>query len=88
MKETFQLLVDHLVTKGFLLEDAVELLERTMIQRALDREKGNRTAASRVLGIHRNTLQRKIEEYKLAEAPRKPAARAVAKRKAVGKRRA
>jgi DNA-binding NtrC family response regulator len=51
-----------------------------MIQRALDRSRGNQSAASKLLGIHRNTLQRKMVEYGLGER-RKPMARAGRPRK-------
>ena len=46
---------------------------------------GNRCEASKLLGIHRNTLQRKIEEYKLEEPrPRKkPVQQAKAARRRV-----
>jgi DNA-binding NtrC family response regulator len=72
MKETFETLVDHLLEKGFFMQQAVEILERTLMARALERTEGNRSEASKLLGIHRNTLQRKIAEYKLEEPrPRK-----------------
>ena len=74
MKEKFEALVEHLVGHGFFLEEVVELLERTLIEKALERTGGNRSAASKLLGIHRNTLQRKMTEYKLGtqKARRKP----------------
>jgi DNA-binding NtrC family response regulator len=83
MKETFDSLVQHLMDKGFFLEQAVELVERTMISQALSRSRGNQSAASKVLGIHRNTLQRKMVEYQLdgKRVRRKPPARAQATRK-------
>ena len=65
MKEKFEALVEHLVGNGFFLEEVVELLERTLIERTLERTGGNRSAASKLLGIHRNTLQRKMAEYNL-----------------------
>jgi Fis family transcriptional regulator len=65
MREKFNELVQHFVDKGFFLEEAVELLERSMIQRSLERNAGNQSAASKDLGIHRNTLQRKMVEYQL-----------------------
>jgi DNA-binding NtrC family response regulator len=70
MKEKFEALVDHLVSSGFFLEEVVELLERTLIEKTLERTGGNRSEASKRLGIHRNTLQRKMAEYHLG--PRKP----------------
>jgi len=74
MKETFEALVEHLVGNGFFLEEVVELLEKTLIERALERTGGNRSAASKLLGIHRNTLQRKMVEYHLGphKVRRKP----------------
>jgi DNA-binding NtrC family response regulator len=85
MKETFEKLVDHLLANGFFMEEAVEILEKTLIARALERTDGNRCAASKLLGIHRNTLQRKISEYQLGEKrpPRKPARRAQSQRRRV-----
>ena len=69
------------MTNGLFLEEAVELLERTLIERALAETSGNQSAASKMLGIHRNTLQRKMVEFQLnGRRPKpKPAARAVAR---------
>jgi len=78
MKETFEKLVDHLLANGFFMEEAVEILEKTLIARAVERTGGNRCAASKLLGIHRNTLQRKMLEYKIGEPRRKPIHRAQA----------
>jgi two-component system C4-dicarboxylate transport response regulator DctD len=49
------------------LPDAIEILERSMIAGALKRHGGNQSATSKLLGIHRNTLQRKMVEYELDE---------------------
>ena len=40
MKEKFEALVDHLVSNGFFLEEVVELLERTLIEKTLERTGG------------------------------------------------
>jgi DNA-binding NtrC family response regulator len=69
MKQTFDRLVDDLMDRGFFLEQAVEILERTLITRTLERTGGNRSAASKLLGIHRNTLQRKMLDFKLERKP-------------------
>ena len=80
MKVEFDAVVEHLLNSNILLEEAVGLLERRMIQGALERGGGKQTAASKILGIHRNTLQRKMVEYELgnvrARARRKPMVRA------------
>ena len=61
------------------LPDAVEILERGLILRALALCEGNQCAASKRLGIHRNTLLRKMTEYGVANrrsrARRKPLSR-------------
>ena len=74
MKENLEQVVDHLIKGGFFMEEAVELLEKTFITRALHHTEGNRSEAAKRLGIHRNTLQRKMMDYKLDGAPvrRKP----------------
>jgi DNA-binding NtrC family response regulator len=78
MKEKFEGLVEHLFKGSIFLPEAIEVLERSMIQRALEIHGGNQCAASKQLGIHRNTLQRKMTEYGLgknrARAGRKPVA--------------
>jgi DNA-binding NtrC family response regulator len=65
MKESFDALIDLLVTKEFFLEQAVEVLERGMIERVLQRTGGNQSEAAKALGIHRNTLLRKMVEYRI-----------------------
>jgi Fis family transcriptional regulator, factor for inversion stimulation protein len=84
MKEKFDGLIEHLLHGNVFLQEAIEILERSMIQRALEQTAGNRCAASKQLGIHRNTLQRKMQEFGLGngKAPRrKPVAAVAAARK-------
>jgi DNA-binding NtrC family response regulator len=45
------------------IDIAVESLERTMIERALDAAGGNRTEAARWLGIHRQLLYKKLKQF-------------------------
>jgi DNA-binding NtrC family response regulator len=65
MNEGLDGLIDRLVTAGFFLEEAVEILEKGMIERQLRQHAGNQSAASKALGIHRNTLLRKMLQYGL-----------------------
>ena len=76
-KDIFDKLVDHILTGGLFMEQAVEILERALIQGALERTEGNQCEAAKLLGIHRNTLNRKVKEYKIG-SPRKPARRVAA----------
>jgi len=85
MKSEFDRLVELLLGANLFLEEAIEILEKGMIQGALDRCGGKQTAASKRLGIHRNTLQRKMVEYGLgngrSRSRRKPVAREAPPRK-------
>ena len=79
MKEKFDGLIEQMLEGNIFLPEAIEILERCMINRALELSAGNQCAASKQLGIHRNTLQRKMRDFGLGNARprRKPAARAV-----------
>jgi DNA-binding NtrC family response regulator len=87
MKDMFDGLVDHLLDGGLFLQQAIEILEKSMIQGSLQRNHGNQCAAAKNLGIHRNTLQRKMVAYDVGgtrprtRARRKPVARAGQSRK-------
>jgi DNA-binding NtrC family response regulator len=88
MKESFDALIEHLTAGGFFLEEAVEILEKGMIARALARTNQNQSEASKVLGIHRNTLQRKMTQHGIdgKHPKRKPVKRAkTSVRKAAGR---
>ncbi len=63
---------------GLFLEQAVEILEKSMIERALQETGANQSEASKMLGIHRNTLQRKMVAYDIdgRRPRRKPVTRA------------
>ena len=65
-KASFDALIESLTEAGFFLGQAVEILEKGMIERALRRAEGIQSEASKALGIHRNTLQRKMMDYKIA----------------------
>jgi len=58
-------LVDRLGVAGYTLSEALQRFEREYIQRSLGETQGNHTAAARMLGIHRNTLLRKLAKWGL-----------------------
>ena len=84
MKENFDALIDHLMETGFFLEQAIEIIEKGMIQRALRQTNSNQSEASKMLGIHRNTLLRKMVRHNIdGKRPRrKPVTRAQGRRPA------
>ena len=71
MKDQLEALVSQMVERGILLEEALAEFERRFIKRAMDQSEGNQCRAARTLGIHRNTLSRKVEEYKIANGRRR-----------------
>ena len=58
-------LVSEMLDKGVHYEDARREFEKMFIARALQRSKGNVGNAAELLGLHRNTIARKISEYRI-----------------------
>lgn len=71
MKDQLENLVGRMVESGILFPEAVNEFEKKYIKRVLDHVNGNQSRAARALGIHRNTLSRKIGVYKLDHRPRR-----------------
>jgi len=65
VKDQLEGLIFQMIERGILFDEAVGDFEKKFIKRVLDRTSGNQSKAAQVLGIHRNTLSRKIGEYKL-----------------------
>ena len=64
MKDQLEQLVAELLLKGVRYEDAQREFEKRFINQALQRVDGNLSKAADLLGIHRNTLSRKVAEYR------------------------
>jgi len=75
VKDELEGLVSQMVERGILFEEAVSEFEKRFIKRVLDRANGNQSRAAEMLGIHRNTLSRKIGEYKLDSNGRRRSSR-------------
>jgi len=65
MKQQLEALISEMIEKGILFSDARREFEKRFIQRMLQHHRGNLSKAAKDLKIHRNTLGRKIDEYKL-----------------------
>jgi DNA-binding NtrC family response regulator len=63
--ERLQKLVDEMVDEGVQFDDAVHEFEKRFISRVLGQFDGSVTKTADALGIHRNTLTRKMGEYKI-----------------------
>jgi DNA-binding NtrC family response regulator len=60
MRQQLQELVTEMVAKGIPLELALREFEVAFILDVISRNAGNHSAAARQLGMHRNTLSRKV----------------------------
>jgi Fis family transcriptional regulator, factor for inversion stimulation protein len=65
MRDFLERLVSDMLDKGVHYEDVRRELEKLSITRALQRTKGSLGEAADLLGIHRNTISRKIAEYRI-----------------------
>jgi DNA-binding NtrC family response regulator len=65
LKDQLDRLVDELVSKGIRYEDAQREFEKKFITHVLHQSQGNLGKAADLLGMHRNTLSRKMTEYRL-----------------------
>jgi DNA-binding NtrC family response regulator len=65
LKEQLEGLIDEMVARGVRYTDAQREFEKKFIAHVLSRSDGNLGKAAEVLGMHRNTLSRKIIEYRL-----------------------
>jgi Fis family transcriptional regulator, factor for inversion stimulation protein len=69
VREQLDRLIEEMIDKGIRFTDAQREFERRFIARVLARANGNLSRAADVLGIHRNTLSRKIAAYRLKRGP-------------------
>jgi DNA-binding NtrC family response regulator len=57
-------LVSEMVARGVHYDDACKEFEKKFISKVIDGSDGSLTRASDTLGVHRNTLARKMRELK------------------------
>lgn len=65
LKERMENLCREMVEKGILFSEATENFERCFIAEVLKRNKGNLIRSASALGIHRNTLSKKVNHRKI-----------------------
>jgi DNA-binding NtrC family response regulator len=58
-------LIEEMVEKGVHFEDAIREFEKRFISLVLVRHDGSLTKTADTLGMHRNTLTRKMGAYKI-----------------------
>ena len=65
MRDQLESLVQEMLNRGVHYEDARREFEKVFITRALQRSKGSVGTAAELLGLHRNTVARKMTEYRI-----------------------
>jgi DNA-binding NtrC family response regulator len=65
VKQELDALISQMIDRGILFIEARREFEKRFIQRMLLRHRGNMSRAAKDLRMHRNTLGKKVEEYKL-----------------------
>ena len=65
ISDRLERLVEEMVDKGVRFDDAVREFEKRFIARVLKQCDGSLTKTACQLGMHRNTLTRKMGEYKI-----------------------
>ena len=68
MREQLERIIQEMLDKGILYDEARREFEKLFITRALQRSKGSVGDAATLLGLHRNTVARKMAEYRIKRA--------------------
>lgn len=76
MRARLEALVDEMLDGRILLAEALSEFERLYIRKAMSRNKEHLSKTANILGIHRNTLSKRVATYQKNERPAKPLARA------------
>ncbi len=63
IKQVLEKLIDEMVTKGIYWSEAVSQFEKLFILRVLKETNGSLSRAAETMGVHRNTLSKKIREH-------------------------
>ncbi len=70
IKDRLEGIIIEMIEKGIIFPDAVNHFEKQYIIKVLKKNKGNIRKTADALGMHRNTLSKKMERYRLAQGSR------------------
>jgi DNA-binding NtrC family response regulator len=65
MRDDLSSLVQQMIDRGILFDEAQKEFERMFITRALSKTNFNVCKAAKITGLHRNTLSRKMANYRI-----------------------
>ncbi|HLO00341.1 MAG TPA: helix-turn-helix domain-containing protein [Pyrinomonadaceae bacterium] len=75
MRTRLEALIDEMLDGNILLAEAVDEFERLYIKKALLRNQEHLSKTAKALGIHRNTISKRVADYQKAKRPLARAAR-------------
>lgn len=67
MRTRLEALIDEMLDGQIMLDEAVAEFEKLYIQKALARHKEHLSRTAATLGIHRNTLSKRVANYRTQE---------------------
>ena len=65
LKEILEAIIDEMVEKGIFWHEASAQFEKLFVIRALVQNQGNLSRAADTMGVHRNTLTKKVRQYRI-----------------------
>jgi DNA-binding NtrC family response regulator len=68
IRDDLSALVQQMLDRGIPFDDAHREFEKVFISRALAKTNFNVCKAAKITGLHRNTLSRKMTEYKIKKS--------------------
>lgn len=72
MRDRMELLIDEMLDGQILLNEAISEFEKLYIQKALKKYKDHLSQTASALGIHRNTLSKRVSTYQTPPKTTKP----------------
>ena len=67
MRARLEALIDDMLDGQIMLDEAVAEFEKLYLQKALARHKEHLSRTATILGIHRNTLSKRVANYRTQE---------------------
>ncbi len=67
IKDKLEEVIDEMVSKGIYWSEAASQFEKLFIIRALQDSNGNLSRAAEIMGVHRNTVSKKIRQHAIGK---------------------
>ncbi|MDM7922559.1 MAG: helix-turn-helix domain-containing protein [Pyrinomonadaceae bacterium] len=71
MRERMASLIEEMLDGRIMLSEAISEFEKIYIEKALERNSNHLSNTAESLGIHRNTLSKRVSEYEAARKKQK-----------------